>query len=287
MQSGPSVIAFASPAFADAFAVSTAAPLARVHACAFHHETSITLAHSWCQALAVIAFLAIWHASASVSRFIFKDIRGSRVLCFKSEVREDESVVAFADLGRDARAVAAGRADGLASASFRVSIAVETHAVIRRRARAIAAFDVANRLATERNVFPVVINHAITVLADAEIRPLADPVCLAGWVTDRIARVRLIRRTVARIAAAHVGLRADTVPATRIANRLAEARTIALGRLVAGVASAFVWRGAVSIDAISLADGLAYVPRIRRTIALVALASFWCAAEAVDAILAT
>lgn len=62
---------------------------------------------------------------------------------------------------------------------------------------------------------------------------------------------------------------------------------IAFGRLIAGVAGAFVRRGAMSIDAISLAEGFAYVRRIGRAIAVVARAGFRCAAETVDAILAT
>jgi len=57
--------------------------------------------------------------------------------------------------------------------------------------------------------------------------------------------------------------------------------------LVVGVAGAFVWRDAISIDAISLADGLAFIPRIGRTITLVAQTNFRCAAEAVDTILTT
>jgi len=78
-------------------------------------------------------------------------------------------------------------------------------------------------------------------------------------------------------------LHADTVLATWIANRLAEARMITFGRLVTGFAGAFVWRGAISIDTLSLAEGLAHVRRIRRTITLVARASFRRTAKAVDA----
>lgn len=258
MQSGPSVIALTNPAFLDALAVSAAAILARVHAAAFDlHEIGVTLTLARCYALTVIAILAVRHASASVSRSILRNN-----LCSESEVRiQDESIVAFADLGRDARAVVAGRADRLASAIFRISITVETRTEIWRRARTVAAFDFADRLASKWNVSLVVINHTITVLANAEIGRLADTICFADRMTDRVARVRLRTRrwTIARIAAAHVGLHADTVLATGIANGLAEARTIAFGRLVAGVAGAFVRRGAMSIDATSFAEGFAYV----------------------------
>lgn len=259
--SSPSVIALASPAFLHALAVSTAATFARLHADTFDlHETGMTSTLSWCHALAVIAILAMRHASASVSRFILN--RESRFLCSESEIwiHEDEPVVAFTDLGRDARAVAAGRADGLASADLRVSIAIEARAEIRRSARAVAAFDTADRLASERDVSFVVIKHEITFLADAEIEPHADSVCFASRVTDRVAHVGLktCRSTIAWIAAAYVGLHADTVLATRVANGFAEA-PIVFGKLVTRVAGAFVWRGAMSIDAISLAEGFAYV----------------------------
>lgn len=194
VQSSPSVIALASSAFVDALAVSTATALARMCAGTFDlHETDMTSTLIRCLALAVVAILAMRHACASVSRSILKDDRGSRCLCSESEIREDEPVVAFADLGRYARAVAAVLTYGLASADFRVSMAVETRASVRRRACAVAAFDATDRLAFERDVFRVVINHAITVLADAEIRRLADTVCFADRMTDRIARVRLIR----------------------------------------------------------------------------------------------
>lgn len=154
MRSSPSIITFASPAFVDALAVSTAAALARVCAGTFDlHETGMTSALVRCLALAVVAILAMRHASASVSRSIFGDDRGSRFLLFECEIREDEPVVAFTRLGCDARAVAAVLADGLASADFRVSIAVETRAGIRCCACAVAAFDVADRLASERTVF--------------------------------------------------------------------------------------------------------------------------------------
>lgn len=154
MRSSPSIIALASPAFVDALAVSTAAALARVYAGTFDlHETGMTSALIRCLALAVVAILAMRHASASVSRAILGDNRGSRFLCSEYEIREEEPVVAFAHLGCDARAVAAVRTDGLASADVRVSIAVETRAGIRRRACAVAAFDAADRLASERGVF--------------------------------------------------------------------------------------------------------------------------------------
>lgn len=61
---------------------------------------------------------------------------------------------------------------------------------------------------------------------------------------------------------------------------------ITFGRLVTGFADAFVWRSAISIDALSLAEGLAHIRRIGRTITLVAGASFRCTAKAVDAFLA-
>lgn len=271
--------------------MSTAATLARVHAGAFDlHETGMTSTLFWCLALAVIAILAMRHASASVSRFILRVNHEPRSLCSEFEIwaREDESVVAFTDLGRDARAVAAGRADGLASADFRVSIAVETRAKIRGSARAIATFDAADRLAFERDVSSVVINHAITVLADAELGCLADSVCFASRVTDRIAHVGfgIYRSTIAWIAAAHVGLHANAVFAVRVANGFAEV-SIAFSRLITGVAGAFVWRRAMSIDAVSFAMGLAFVRGIGRTIALVASTSFRCAAQTVDATLAT
>jgi len=166
VQSSPSVIAFASSAFLDALAVSTASTLTCVHAGAFDfHETSITATFSCCRALTVIAILTMWHASAS--RSVFRNNR--RILYSKSEIRvhENKPVIAFTNFRRDACAVVTGRTDGLASAGFRVLVAVKTYAEIRRRARAIAAFDAANRFASERNVFRVVINHAITVFADA------------------------------------------------------------------------------------------------------------------------
>lgn len=192
MRSGPSIIAFANPAFIVALAVSTAASLARLGAGVFDpHETDMTSTLTRCLALTVVAIFAMRYASTSVSRIILRDNRGLRFLC--SEIRKDEPVVAFADFGRDARAVAAGRTDGLASADFGVSITVETGAGIWRRACAVAAFDAADRLASERDVSTVVINHAITVLADAEIGRLADTVCFAGRLTDRLARVRLGR----------------------------------------------------------------------------------------------
>lgn len=192
MQSGPSIITLASSAFLDTHAMSTATTLTRVHASVFNlHEAGTASTLTWCHALAVIAILAMRHASAFVSRSILRDNRDSRFLCFESEVqvREDEPIVAFADLGRDARAIVAGRADGLASADFRVSITVETCAEIRRRACAVATFDVADWLASERDVSPVVVNHAITVFADAEIGRFADTVCFAGRMTDRVASV--------------------------------------------------------------------------------------------------
>jgi len=190
VQSGPSVIAFASSAFLDALAVSTATTLARVHAGAFDlHETSITSTFSCCHTLTVIAILTMWHAFASVSRSVFRNNR--RILYSKSEIRvhENKSVVAFANLRRNTCAVVTGRTDGLASAGFRVLVAVETYAEIRRRARAIAAFDAANRFASERNVFRVVINHAITVFADAKIGPLTNSVCFTSRMTDRVTHV--------------------------------------------------------------------------------------------------
>lgn len=92
---------------------------------------------------------------------------------------------------------------------------------------------------------------------------------------------------IAWIAAAYIGLHADTVLATWIADGLAETRAISFGRLITGFADAFVRRGAISIDAISLAEGFAYVRRIGRTIAFVARTSSGCATEAVGAILFT
>lgn len=271
--------------------MSTATTLTRVYAGAFDlHETNITSTLSWCLALAVIAILAMRQASTSIFRSIFGDNRRSRVFYSKSEIRirRNKSVVAFANLGRNTRTIVTSRADRLASANFRVSIPVETHAEIRRRTCAIATFNATNRLTSERNVFPVVINHAITILADAEIGCLANSICSASRVTDRVAHcLRIHRQTIARIAAAYVGLYADTVLATRIANRFAKARTIAFGRLVAGIAGAFVWRNAISIDAISLADRLAFIPRIGTTIARIAHASVRCDTETVDAFLAT
>lgn len=169
--------------------MSAAAILARVHAAAFDlHETGMTSTLVRCYALTVNAILAVRHASASVSRSILRDN-----LCSESEVRvrKDESIIAFADLGRDARAVVAGRADRFASAVFRISITVETRTEIRRCARTVATFDFADRLASEWDVFLVVINHMITILADAKLGRLADSICFAGRVTNRVACVRL------------------------------------------------------------------------------------------------
>jgi len=82
-------------------------------------------------------------------------------------------------------------------------------------------------------------------------------------------------------------LYADTVLAIWIANRFAKACTISFGRLVARIAGAFVWRSAISIDAISLADRFAFIPRIGTTIARIAHAGLRCGTEAVEAFLAT
>ena len=108
MRAGPSVVAFANPAFVDALAMSAATTLACVHAGTFDfHETGVTLTLVRCHAVAVIATLATRHASTCVSRSILRD--GTRFPDSGSDLRvfEDESVVAFADFRCDARAIVA------------------------------------------------------------------------------------------------------------------------------------------------------------------------------------
>lgn len=107
MRAGPSVIAFADPAFVDAFAVRAAATLTRVLArvVAFH-KTGMTLTLIRCHAVAVIAIFATGHASTSTFGSILRD---RAEISFRSDSRifEDESIVAFASPRRDARAIVA------------------------------------------------------------------------------------------------------------------------------------------------------------------------------------
>lgn len=292
-QPRPSAIALARSALVVAFAVNAAAALARVHADASDlGETSATPTLVRCYAVVVVAILATRHASTSVSRRCIRGNRSRLPASFSSfpDVRplEDESVVAPANFRRDARAVVARRADGLAAAR-RVLVAVEARAQVRRVASAVAAIEAANRFAREQygRVGDGVTDHAVAVFADAEAGRLADSVLLAGSVADRIALVRGARGrpTVALVATAYVGPHADAVLAARTANWLAVAREIALGVSVTGFAGAFVRRAAVPVDAVARANRFAHVRRaaLGRTVALVARASFGPAAEAVDA----
>lgn len=276
--------------------MNAAAAVARVHANTVDpRETGATPTLVRRHAVAVVAALATRHASTSVSR---RSVRGSGrlrdsfsdyLVLLPKTLHVDESVVALAVFRHDARTVVAAGANGLAAAvRRRVPVTPEARAEIRPGAGAVAAIDVADRLACERNARPVVTSHAIAVPANAPIGRLADPVRLAGRVTDGIARVRgACRLTMALVAAAHVGLHADAVPATRHAYGLAEARSaIALGRTVTAVAGAFVRRAAVPVDAVDFAVRFAHVRKgvaLGEAIALVARASLRCAAEAVDA----
>lgn len=279
---GPSVIAFAHPALVDALAVNATTVLARVHADAFDiHETGMAPALIRRHAFAVLAVSAARRASTFVCQHI-PSRRFDVLPVMDVRLFEDVAVVALADIGSDARAVVTDRADGLASAPFRISVTVETCATIGRNACTVVAIEVADRLAFERNVPLVVINHTVTVLADAQTGRLADPVSFAGRVADGIAHVCGIRRrTVALTAVAHVGQHADTVLASGLANGFAEVRIIALARSVTGIAGALVRRAAVAVDAVGFADGFAE-SIAERTEALVASANLGCAAKAID-----
>jgi len=184
----------------------------------------MTLALVRRHALAVIASLATRHASASISdgsifRFIF--IEGDMEIR-NFNIHEGETVVALANLGCNACAIAACRADRHAPASFRVPVIVVACANFRRRARAVAALDAADRLTSERHVNIVVLHHAITILADTRIGSYAPSMRLAGWMANWIAHVRGARReTIARIAVAQVGQDANGVPTAGFADRLA------------------------------------------------------------------
>lgn len=105
MQAGPPIIAFANPAFIDAFAVRAAAIVACVLAGIFDfHETGMTLTLTWCHAVAIIAIFAAWYASTCVSELILRD---PTPISFGSDSRifEDESIVAFANFRCDACAI--------------------------------------------------------------------------------------------------------------------------------------------------------------------------------------
>lgn len=97
------------------------------------------------------------------------------------------------------------------------------------------------------------------------------------------------RLTIAWFAIAYVGLDANTILAARIANWFAKACTIIVDRLIAEVTGAFVWRVAISINAVSFAKRFAYIRRIvfGRTVAFVACTSFGCSTDAVYATSAT
>jgi hypothetical protein len=186
-------MALANSVFPYAFTVSTTVVATRVYAGILElHVTNVALALVRRHALAVIACLAARHASAtisvgSISRFIF--IEGDTEIR-NFNIHERETVVALANLGCNACAVAACRADRHAPASFRIPVIVDACANLRRRAGAVATFDAADRLTSERQVNIVVLHHAITLLADTRIGSYALSIPLAGWMANWIAHVR-------------------------------------------------------------------------------------------------
>jgi len=93
--------------------------------------------------------------------------------------------VALALVRRHALAVIACLAARHASATISVG-----SANLRRRAGAVATFDAADRLTSERQVNIVVLHHAITLLADTRIGSYALSIPLAGWMANWIAHVR-------------------------------------------------------------------------------------------------
>lgn len=157
------------------------------------HIIGVTLALVWRHALTVTAILATRYAYTSVSiTLIFCSVLDgdTRVQDLNiHDIHAKETVIAFANLRCNACAVVTHPADGHALAGFCSLVIVDARANLRCCTCAIAALDIANWLAFERHVNVIIMDHVITILANARIRRHTVSMHLASWMTNRITHV--------------------------------------------------------------------------------------------------